>query len=458
MKFTPTASLFFSVREQRIVPVACAMICSALIAGCGIGDSVNKITKSVDKVTETIEDATNKASDIAGDTVATLDEGIDALERNSASWQSVLQQMTKQLTDDAQSTVRNEISALLNRSVAATGTELRCDLDFIGARVHQGLVRIRAHLLNQPLPPLEPALCHVVPPAVDMALDTSRRNKVEIFGYDFDTTPIKVKLHDQSQTKDVSSHLNVLTHYHMMLNLGGNGVPVTKTSHQLTLEWENEPISSIAVIQPATPVCQEKLHTVPPSAKLSFTPPHVQGNKDFSGKGPEVWANARWTHDGKSVKLRLWMKAQQTDPALPSDPFKLTEALKEIQKGLTKAEGVREEIYFTAPTGWRIERIEGNTESSAHYIDSDHNEDRQGAGPNGPAKEFVFRGDHKGNDAGSYTGVDVHFNPLVVKLVEVADCAPASAIRSLKDIGQLSTTTIKRLNPTLMKLQLHKIP
>lgn len=73
-----------------------------LIAGCSIGDKIDKLT--------------DKVSDVAGDTVATLDNAIDALDRNSASWQSVLQDTTTKLTDEAQSTIRNEVSDLLNRS------------------------------------------------------------------------------------------------------------------------------------------------------------------------------------------------------------------------------------------------------------------------------------------------------------------------------------------------------
>ncbi len=437
------------IRKSLLWPVIFASI---LIAGCGIGDSVDKITKKVDevtdKVTDTVEDLANTTSDIAGDTVATIDGAIDALDRNSASWQTVLQDLTKQLTADAQSTIRNEISDLLNRSVAATGVEMRCDLDFIGARVRQALVRIRAHLLNEPEPPAEPALCHVVPAAVDMALDANRRNKIEIFGYDFDTTPIKVKLHDKSRTIDASKHLNMLTHYHMTLNLGGNGVPLTNVSNRLTLEWENDPISSIAVIQPATPVCKEEIKTVPPSAEITFTPQHTQGDKEFFGFGPEIWATAEWIKEDKQVKFKLWMKALQTKPDIAL-PFAKS-------KPPTKAEGTHLISYYKAPSGWRIESIESDTKSSAHYVDTDHNEDRQGAGPNGPVKEFVFRGDKKGDDAGSYTGVDVRFNPLVVKLVQEDDCAPASAVKSLRDIGQLAPATIKRLNPDLMKLHIRK--
>lgn len=394
----------------------------ALLGGCDIADQIGKTT--------------DKVEDITGSTVAALNNAIDALETNSASWQSVLQQTTSQLTKDAQSTVRNEISDLLNRSVAATGTELRCNTDFIGTRVRQALVRIRARLLHETVPPAEPALCHVVPPAVDMALDPARRNKLEFFGYDFDTTPIKVNLVDQTRTVDVSGSLDRPTHYHMTLNLGANGVPLSSASNRMVLEWQSKQISSIAVIQPATPVCREKTETYTRSTYLSYTPPHTNGDTEYSGNGPEVWANARWLNDGSRVSMRLWMKAKET------------------KSDWTTAEGVRTEPYYTAPSGWRIESVTGgDVVSSAHYVDTDHNDDRQGGGPSGPIKEFVFRGDRDGKDAGSYTGVDVSFNPLTVKLVEVANCAPASAIKTLQVKGLIAPTTVNRLKPAMLMLQ-----
>src|SRR5690606_17636602 len=126
---------------------------------------------------------------------------------------------------------------------------------FIGVRVRQALIRLRARLLHQPIPPVEPALCAVVPGAIDMALEPNRRTKLEFFGYDFDTTPIKVTLHNTDGTVDVSDDLDRTTHYHMTLNLGANGVPLSSKSNRITLEWEGKVISSIAVIQPETPVC-----------------------------------------------------------------------------------------------------------------------------------------------------------------------------------------------------------
>lgn len=377
--------------------------------------------------------------DTAGDAVGALDRAIDALEVNSASWQTVLQDTTSQLTADAQSTIRNEVSNLLNRSIAAAGGEVRCDIDFIGTRVRQALMRIRARLLNQSVPPAEPALCQVVPPAIDMALAPDRRNKLEFFGYDFDTTPITVTLHNQNGTVDVSNSLDRLTHYQMTLNLGINGVPLTSGSNRITLEWQGKQISSIAVIQPATPVCREVTELYSRDTYLSFTPPHTRGDREYKGHGPQVWATAQWTHDDARVQVRLWMKAEETE----SD--------------WTTAEGERIETYYTAPPGWRIESVLGATDSSAHYIDTNHNQDRIGGGPSGPVKEFVFQGDRSGDDAGLYTGVEVYFNPLTVKLVEVADCVSAQSLKMLRVEDMVAPTTMERLGKEIELLDLEPL-
>lgn len=417
--FSPTQP---ATRMPRLIICAVFACLPVIIAGCSIGEKIDRVTDTV--------------SDVTGNTVAALDDAIDALDRNSSSWQTVLQQTTDKLTTDTQSTVRNEVSDLLSRSVAATGTELRCNVDFIGSRVRQALSRIRARLLHQSVPPVEPALCSVVPPAIDMALDTSRRNKLEFFGYDFDTTPIKVLLHSKSGATDVSSKLDRLTHYHMTLNLGSNGVPLSNASDRLTLEWENRPISSIAVIQPSTPVCEEKILNPPftSEATMPYTPPHTRGDRDFSGNGPEVWATGEWINKGTHVDFRLWMKAKET------------------KSDWTTAEGTHTiEAYFPAPSGYRIDSIVGNTKSSIHYVDTDHNDDQQGGGPSGPVKRFTFRGDRSGDDAGSYTSVNVEFNPLVVKLVQIANCAPASAVKSLEIKNLIAPGTLRRFQPMMLR-------
>jgi hypothetical protein len=174
-------------------------------------------------------------------------------------------------------------------------------------------------------------------------------------------------------------------------------------------------------------VCREDTQVYERNTYLSFTPPHTRGDREYKGHGPQVWATAQWTHDETRVMVRLWMKAEET------------------QSDWTTAEGTRDETYYTAPPGWRIESVLGGMESSAHYVDTNHNEDRVGGGPSGPVREFVFRGDRSGDDAGIHTGVDVYFNPLTVKLVEVADCVSARSLKLLELHDLVAPATMKRL-------------
>ena len=63
--------------------------------------------------------------------VSVLDDAIFKLDNANADWQKILEDTRDQLTDSAQSTIRNEVSNTLTRAVAATGVEFRCDTDFI---------------------------------------------------------------------------------------------------------------------------------------------------------------------------------------------------------------------------------------------------------------------------------------------------------------------------------------
>ena len=119
--------------------------------------------------------------------VSVLDDAIFKLDNANADWQKILEETRDQLTDSAQSTIRNEVSNTLTRAVATTGVEFRCDTDFIRTRVRQDLIRIRAHLLGETPPAVIPALCQVVPSQVDLSLEPNRRSSIGYYGYDFDT-------------------------------------------------------------------------------------------------------------------------------------------------------------------------------------------------------------------------------------------------------------------------------
>src|SRR5262245_40411736 len=98
------------------------------------------------------------------DKVLSLFQGaIDTLDRNSVECQGTLRKLEGDLISEGQMTLANEVQSLANRSIATAGNELRCDTDFIGRRMRQGLSRILLAFQNKPLPPLEPGFCQVDP-------------------------------------------------------------------------------------------------------------------------------------------------------------------------------------------------------------------------------------------------------------------------------------------------------
>jgi hypothetical protein len=392
-----------------------------------------------------------------------LDEGIAGLQNNSADWQKVLRETEGKLVSETQSTIRNEVSDLLYRGIAATSAEVRCDTDFVVNRVRLGLLRIRAELLKEPVPPLEPQLCSVIPLAVDRTLVAQGRlNRLELYGYDLDAGELQVLLQDGDALTDVSDMVNRPTHYHMTLTLGGRtGVPITSSSQRLIIKSSGHELSTISVIQPETPLCKTQVVTHQPAA-IHFIPPKADGavnganehqqsgligdilpgtskgsDADFKGHGPDVNARVRLINDGTSVSAELFMSATET------------------RADWTRAEGSRTDQIYVPDTGWRVKEIlvptsGGNTcptlSTCFTYTDTTPNPDIFSAG-SGPVQRFEFTGDTSGSEAGTRTGMLVTFNPLRFELTEVGNCVAPSTVSQLRSLDLIAPETLEQLAP-----------
>lgn len=366
--------------------------------------------------------------------VNVLDDAIDALQNASADWQQVLQDAQRKLTEDAQSTIRNELANLASRSIAQAGVELRCDADFIRARVRQALQGLRAKLLGQAVPRVEPALCQVVPLGVDRALVPDRLKQVEFYGYDFDTDQtLRVWLERAGQPRlDVTGKLDRPTHYAMTLKFGATGVQLDERSERFALEWEGRTISTIAVIQPATPVCESKVAQVEEQA-VTFRPPRAgSGDAEFKGHGPAVNTTVTLLPAPDILRARVYMKARET------------------KSDWTEASGAQVFELYRPPTGWVVERLPGTTVASHSYVDGNHDLDTFQLG-GGPVKRLVYVGDTDGNEAGTRTQVTVSFNRIPVELRQTGNCVPQGTVRSLKDRGLLSPAALQRLEPRALQ-------
>lgn len=370
-----------------------------------------------------------RITDATTDAVNVLDEAVDALRNTSADWQQVLQDAQQKLTEEAQATVRNEIANIASRSIAQAGVEMRCNVDFVRARISQALLRIKARLLGSPVPSLEPALCQVVPIAVDRAAVPEHVKQLEFYGYDLDVSPQLQVYHEATSgaRTDVTSRLDRPTHYAMTLKFGATGVQLDEHSERFVVQLGDRTLSTVAVIQPATPLCQSKVQPVDLQS-ITFVPPKQgSGDGEFDGHGPDVSTSVELSFQPKSLDMRIWMRAKET------------------KSDWTLAEGSIDRQVFVPPPGWRIDSMVGQTVSTHSYRDSNHEKDSFDLGSGGPVKRLVYVGDTDGNDAGTRTRVDVAFNRLALELVQDTNCVSDRAVMALRAINAISSTEFHRL-------------
>jgi hypothetical protein len=193
-------------------------------------------------VNNAIEDASNQ-----------LDQTIDSLQNTSTSWQVLLKDLLDKLTGDARNLIGTDIQNLINNSVAVAGAEVKCEVDFIRARIVENLVALKNKLLGKPMPVLEPRICQAVPMSVDVAQVPASVRVVNFYGYNFGSLTdyaLKMESLDGTQT-DVSRALNIPTAYAMTLSLGPSGANIGSNAHRFALSWQGKPLSTIGIIQPA---------------------------------------------------------------------------------------------------------------------------------------------------------------------------------------------------------------
>lgn len=135
----------------------------------------------------------------------------------------------------------------------------------------------------------------------------------------------------------------------------------------------------------------------------TYVPPHYgSGDEDFHGNGPQVWSNVSLEiRNTNQLWASIYMRARET------------------QSDWTEARGTTERLLYTHSTA--IE-IVSDSYSSTYYVDNDHSNDYMDPGAGEVVNYFYFVGDTNGDEAGTDTRVDVHFNGITLR--EVRDsCA-----------------------------------
>jgi hypothetical protein len=299
--------------------------------------------------------------------------------------------------------------------------------------VRTALLAIKAGLLHQSVPPTEPGICQVVPVAVDRDAVPDHVKQLEFYGYDFDKAAgLAVFLEKTGGSReDVTTRLDRPTHYAMTLKFGENGVVLDDRSERFVLEWSGQRISTIAVIQPATPVCESRLQKIPPT-QVTYMPPHTRGDADFFGHGPKVNATVTLVVLPDKLRASVYMKAEETTG------------------DFTTAEGTGTFDLWMPDPKWQIDRVVGSLSQSHQYTDSNHSVDSFSFG-GGLVSRMDFVGDTDGDEAGSRTKADIFFNEITVELTQKTGCVPANALQKIKESKLISGGALKRLEPQVLR-------
>jgi hypothetical protein len=400
---------------NRFLTAVLALSLAACLTSCNIPTGQN------------IAEATDRAVNV-------LDDGISALANESSDWRLTLEGMVNKLTDDAQSTIRHEISDLMNRSVAAAGAEAKCLADFARTRVRQGLISIRAVLLGAAPEETEPVFCDAVPRILERAQIPVHTNVLEFFGYDFDRSNIRMLLVKASGSSvDVTDKMERPTHYHMTLNLGANGVQITPDSQRIVVRWNDKDLSSVGIVRDSPRVCRTWTTTVAFDAARTVTPVLTRGDREFYGHGPRIMVNTTRHRTLTNISVNVTVAADETN------------------NGDTKAYGTQSFTVITAAPDQQIERVLGpaNDVLSPPFIDKDHNQQTEFRGSGGPVDRYVIDGDRDGDDVEVHTKVTVFLNPMKVVLKERGDCVSATEGKAALQRGQLSEKLDRTIRPQL---------
>jgi len=245
------------------------MILLVLLITSGCGAQATAID-----ITNIAADTVKKVSDDTNDTVnKSVDKAINSLDITSADWQKVGRELQQNLNKDAIDRIdqtskeakdridqtskeagnrldqaskeakdridqvskeskeridqiSRETNLLLNRGIAQTGSEIRCDADFMRVRIKQGLEEIKNVLiLKKAAAALRPSFCQVVPRELDLRIEPQNRPaNVEFYGYDFfddryvssNKSPLikaSLKGSNGSTNEDMTRYLALTSHY-----------------------------------------------------------------------------------------------------------------------------------------------------------------------------------------------------------------------------------------------------
>lgn len=396
--------------------------------------------------------------------ITEFDRAIEALSQESADWRIVVTDLQEEVSEDMQSTIRNEVENLTRSAVLTASAELRCNSEFMRIKLERELRSIRNDLAAQfnaliatgyniPLLPEkspEPFICSAVPSAVDLNLDYERRVKIDIFGFDLRSKMIDVDLitygnllakekvgiaqfrrevdnlraqrdmglaGPQLQTstfvlerpssrirKDVSSALSIISDFHAVLDLTESGAEITPNAQVIVLSWNGKTQSEIPVLAHQQVLECDVIEKVIDSADQNFTPALYHHNQ-CGGEDMD----RDYSGNGPCVVFKMSLGLDPARQKLTADysmeAYECPDDYRSWDGDCTYAYSTKKTILYNAEENEKILGFDVNSFFEHKYIDDDHSVDKSSFAGKEPVEYLHYVGDTWGDEAGTETGV-----------------------------------------------------
>ena len=344
--------------------------------------------------------------------VTELTSATDRLNANGANIVNILNSIKTDFPQEIHDIITNDVQNLVTTSVAATGQEFRCNVDFLRDRVKRGLsntiiklknlVLLRKKASLQPIPLIQPTFCSCTPNEID--LNNDKTKSVQVYGYDFDNADsLHVYASKLDGTRmDISSWVAKPSNYN--ITIGVNQGASLAGYNKVEIYMSHKGLYSFLIIPKTPKICQEKdWNASPVPQTIDFMARACGGDPEFAGAVfMHCDGQLYLTPTGDAIMCKIHFTADEKD-------------------GDTHACWDQVMPIYQAEVGQKIKKILTPTTFDYTYINN--HEEPDFFDGNGFVQKATFRGDHQGADVGQWTGATLQLANLRMIEVEAnSDC------------------------------------
>jgi hypothetical protein len=341
---------------------------------------------------------------------ASIEVALQRLESQSDQWQTILEDLQKQVG----LTVQNDIQNLLTRAIDSTAEQANCLADIRIQQIKMSLINLMEKLAGRPEKAATPRFCNLSPDNIRMNFVglPGYEHVIKISGYDMDSGVIYTKLHYRDgKTPKLVRGFAFQTHYHANFNF--DMVSLDNTAKSFAFYHDNQKLGEVTIEKKQ---CEKKYikKIIDPIDIAGFS--KTRGDKDFGNN------NAKFNVDVKLKILNdaIYADVNATATEVDADGRAAKNILGQLEtKASTTKTGMR--LYNTEPN-FSIQKIVSPVQFNTSHSNKVETADPQTYASGDMVKSITYNGRKFAIDDTDHLKLKIVFNEITVELKETGDC------------------------------------